>query len=207
MSYTDEQIGRVVSLLRRNDLDKNTVIIIVADHGEMLGHRGVYYNHQTLFDGTIHVPFVVYGDGFKSHRAESLASAVDVAPTLMDIAGYPLPLFYEGVSLVPVLNGDELPETKMALAFHAADIATALIRLPYKYIHNKAAYGDPEKYELYDLAHDPLEYHNQAQSNPFVFHLMSELEEEQTGKPEQGIAAIPLSHKEKEKLAALGYTQ
>jgi arylsulfatase A-like enzyme len=87
VAYTDTQIGVVIDLLKQNSLDRNTIIFVAADHGELLGERGLFYTHAGLYEPTIHVPFIAYGKNFKAGHISEFMSGVDITPTILELAG------------------------------------------------------------------------------------------------------------------------
>ncbi|MFB3789341.1 MAG: sulfatase [bacterium] len=89
ISYTDSQIARLLEALRRLHLDRDTIVLFTADHGESLGEHGVYFDHWTPYDTDLHVPLIVaYPPALPSgKRITTPVSTLDVAPTLLDLIG------------------------------------------------------------------------------------------------------------------------
>ena len=87
VSYVDDQIGRLVSTLREATLDANTVILLIADHGDMLGERGLWYK-MSFYEPACRIPLIVHAPGrFAPRRVAAHASLLDLLPTLAEIAG------------------------------------------------------------------------------------------------------------------------
>jgi choline-sulfatase len=158
ISYVDDQFGRLRRALQATRMDEDTIIVIVSDHGEMLGERGLWYK-MTFFEGAVRIPLVVHAPGrFKPGRVKASVSSLDLLPTFLDLTGTPpLPSEIEGRSLLPHLEGR--PGHDEAAAEYLAEGALAPIvmlrRGCYKFIHSPA---DPD--QLYDLDADPGELVN-----------------------------------------------
>jgi arylsulfatase A-like enzyme len=107
--YIDYYIGELVDRLRRDGLDKNTILLLTSDHGELVYQHiddYVTFDHRSLYDNVLHVPFYLWGRGVpKGKVVESLGSHIDIAPTLLELAGLPPKADAQGVSLVPVISG------------------------------------------------------------------------------------------------------
>jgi choline-sulfatase len=164
VSYVDEQIGRVLEALERCGLADDTIIVLLADHGEMLGERGLWYK-MSFFEGASRIPLIVHAPRrFGPRRVAASVSLVDILPTLVDLAGasaaVATPL--DGRSLLPHLAGTGGHDE--AIGEYLAEGALAPIvmirRGRHKFIHSPA---DPD--QLYDLEQDPDELENRA-ANP-----------------------------------------
>jgi choline-sulfatase len=161
ISYVDDQFGRLRRALQATGLAEDTIIVLVSDHGEMLGERGLWYK-MTFFEGSVRIPLVVHAPKrFAPARVSESVSSMDLLPTFLDLTGTPqLPTRIEGRSLLPHLEGrgghDEV------LAEYLAEGALAPIvmirRGRYKFVHSPA---DPD--QLYDLVADPHERVNLAE--------------------------------------------
>jgi uncharacterized sulfatase len=94
VAYTDECVGRLVDVLRSLDTDRETLVVVTADHGELFGERGVLAHKLLLHDGLVNVPLVVWSDrqdgGFTDTLlpdADAPLGHVDVVRTLLEVAG------------------------------------------------------------------------------------------------------------------------
>lgn len=105
VSYVDAQVGRIVTELERLDLAKDTVIVLLGDHGFSLGEHGLW-GKLTNFEDATRSPLIVSAPGRAASggRTPALVELVDVYPTLCDLAGLPKPARLEGTSLVPLLE-------------------------------------------------------------------------------------------------------
>jgi len=164
VSYVDAKMGAVLTALEESGLADNTVVIITADHGEMLGERGFWFK-SSFFEGSIRVPLIVAVPGGRAGRSPAVVSLLDLFPTILDLAtnGAPPPLVdpVDGHSLRPLLDGRAEGWPDRALAEYTAEGSIApcvMIRQGrHKYIHCEA-----DRPQLYDLAADPFERENLA---------------------------------------------
>lgn len=172
VSHLDEQLGRVLTALRETGLAENTVVVLLGDNGYMMGERGLggpgsrANGKQVPYESSLRVPFVLSGPGLPRELASDLpVSSLDLPPTLLSLAGVPVPDSWPGRDLVAALAGrievreafaewsDEESDKFGGLAFRA-------VRTP---AHKLIVWKDPARgEELYDLAADPAEAHNLA---------------------------------------------
>jgi choline-sulfatase len=160
ISYLDERVGEVLDALTATGLDRSTVVAFTADHGELLGERGLWYKMSFLEDSA-RVPLIVRGPGLVARRVDGPVSQLDLAPTLAELAGAPVDeAGFEGKSLAGALAGASTgPEEALGeyLAEGVQAPAVMIRRDRHKYVRCP---GDPDL--LYDLAADPLELRNLA---------------------------------------------
>ena len=164
VSYIDDQVGAILGTLRAAQLETNTIVLLLADHGDMLGERGLWYK-MNFFEPACRIPLLVHAPGrFAPRRVAASASLLDILPTLAELAGdgrapdYAAPP--DGHSLLPALAGGE-PGTTEVIGEYLAEGAIAPLlmirRGNYKFVHCPT---DPD--QLYDLAADPDELSNLA---------------------------------------------
>jgi hypothetical protein len=103
LHYGDAALGSLMQGLEARGLDRDTLWIVLGDHGEAFGqHQGNYGHTFQLFDENVRVPFVIAAPGLVSQpiRARRVVSLVDTAPTILDLLGRPLPAEYDGGSML-----------------------------------------------------------------------------------------------------------
>jgi choline-sulfatase len=161
VSYVDDQVGAVLSTLRTAGFAGNTIVCLLADHGDMLGERGLWYK-MNFFEPAARIPFVVHAPArFAPRRVAEPASLLDLLPTFCELAGaaaeYAAPV--DGTSLVPQLAGAKGPGEVIGEYLAEGAIAPLVMirRERYKFVHSPA---DPD--QLYDLSADPDERVNLA---------------------------------------------
>ena len=176
VSYTDAQIGRLLSALEKSGQKNNTIIVLWGDHGWKLGEHGMWCKH-TPFELDAHVPMIFSVPHFrqKGASAQSFAEFVDIYPTLCELCGLELPGHLEGNSLVPVLKNPDIEYKKAAFTqwpkvqrrnpdkvITGYSIKTDRYRYT-EWIRNKT--GEVLAKELYDHKIDPDENENIANNN------------------------------------------
>ncbi len=164
-SYFDSKVGEIVRTLDEAGMGENTVVMVTADHGDMLGERGLWYK-MNFFEHSARVPLVMSGPGVARCDIPNACSLVDILPTMLDIAaqggvsapelGQPI----DGRSLWPLAAGgtDEVDE---AIGEYCAEMTPHPVfmirRGRHKYIH-----CDADAPMLFDLEADPAEGENLA---------------------------------------------
>jgi choline-sulfatase len=160
ISYVDRNAGRLLKALSEGGLRDDTIVIVLADHGEMLGDKGLWYK-MSFYENSARVPLIVNAPGrFAPRRVAAAASLLDVTPTLVDLAGgRSADVDTDGRSLLPHLQGGAAPDETVAeyLAEGAVAPIVMIRRGPHKFVHSPA---DPDM--LFDLASDPGERSNLA---------------------------------------------
>jgi choline-sulfatase len=168
VSYVDEKIGRVLDALARAELARDTVVVFCADHGEMLGERGMWFK-QTFYEGSVRVPLTLAWPGrIAASRMPGVCSLVDLLPTLLDVAAEgadgvrvePVePL--DGRSLWPAATGRGAAPDGEAIAEYSSEGVCAPSRMVrrdrWKYV---STLGLPPM--LFDLHDDPRELRDLA---------------------------------------------
>jgi len=179
VSYVDDQFGSLLSALHDCGFAGNTIVLVLADHGDMLGERGLWYK-MNFFEPACRIPLIVHAPGrFPAHRIARSASLLDVAPTLMELAGCDpaarsTPL--DGRSLCAQIGGQDAGADEVFgeyLGEGAVAPVVMIRRGRFKFVHSPA---DPD--QLYDLATDPDELENlalSAQHAPRVRELLGEV--------------------------------
>ena len=177
ISYIDEKVGQLMEVLDKTGLAENTIVIMIADHGEMMGERGMWFK-QHFFEWAARVPFIVHAPGrFKPGRVKQNISLIDLMPTLLDLASdsgfndYAAPL--DGQSLVPAMTGDTSTMNDMVISEFAADGSTGPSRMvrrgPWKLMWLEGVDS-----LLYNIEDDPNETDNRI-DDPELVDLIAEL--------------------------------
>jgi arylsulfatase A-like enzyme len=194
VAYLDRQIGRLLGFLESRGLLENTLLVVVADHGESLGEHGILFRHAGLHDTTTHVPLMIRwpGSDREGRRIEGLVQTIDLFPTILKAAGV----------AVPPQDGQNLEKTRRAVFAEHADHLGAMVRnRDFKYIQS------PDGPWLYDLKADPGETRNLAGRGLVVERELSELlrrwQADRRAHPEA--RPIEPTDEEKARLKALGY--
>ncbi|WP_282150821.1 choline-sulfatase [Ruegeria atlantica] len=162
VSYFDSKIGELIQTLEETGELDNTIVFVTADHGDMLGERGLWYK-MNFFEHSARVPLVMAGPGVVVGTTQNAVSLVDLLPTFIDIGGGNEAMIGEpidGRSLMPLARGEYDPVDE-AIGEYCAEMTgypvIMIRRGPLKYIH-----CDSDPPQLYDLNADPLETKNVA---------------------------------------------
>jgi arylsulfatase A-like enzyme len=167
VAFSDAQVGHLLDALSSMGLMKNTIVIVTADHGELLYEHERYFGHDiALYDECIMIPLIIHvpGEAAAGRRISELVQSLDILPTVCDLLGIRCPRRSEGKSLVPLMNGSGEPTTEVAFSEtypfpekceprHA--VRTADEKLIWKEVRQA-----PLLKEYYDLAADPGETAN-----------------------------------------------
>lgn len=172
IAFTDHHIGRVLDELRSLGLYDETIVLVVADHGEEFMRHGWLGHTRTLYQELLHVPMILrIGDASPPRRLEMPVSIIDVVPTLKALAGEPVEEGHaRGISLLPYILGDAEPdpgreifgEVSYELDAPPHDVKTSfktsLLSDGKKLIHDLST----DSWELYDLVTDGEELNDLA---------------------------------------------
>lgn len=165
ISGVDAAIGRILAALEDQRLDENTVVILMGDNGYFLGERG-YAGKWLPYEPSIRVPLLVHVPGLESATPEAPVLNIDLAPTLLDLAGLTIPESMQGRSLVPLLLGQKPTDWRTAFL---VEHRFAHPRIPEhegvrdaRYTYARYLREDPVYEELYDRQTDPLQMVNLA---------------------------------------------
>ncbi len=210
VAFADEQTGRLLAEAKRLGLYDDTLIVMAADHGEGLGEHNEHAHGTFVYSSTMHVPLIVRLPG--GRRAGTvvtdLSSILDIAPTILDAHGLPIPEGTQGVSLLPAATGSGrvaarsllLESVHAAAAFGWAPVR-ALQRASWKLI-------DLPDVELYDAANDRSEKRSLHDADrPRVEELTAELnalvgEVESTASSAE---TATIDEETRDRLQSLGY--
>ena len=166
ISYLDEKIGELLDTLDACNFADDTVVMFISDHGDMLGERGLWYK-MCFFEGAARIPFSIsMPSQFKPHTCTQPATACDVLPTLLELAGideHELAIPVDGHSLVSAAKGTPDDHRMIAAEYMAEGSVSSMLMLrkgPWKYVYCE---NDPT--QLYHLDNDPHELENLANNS------------------------------------------
>ncbi|NJN26646.1 MAG: family 78 glycoside hydrolase catalytic domain [Cyclobacteriaceae bacterium] len=171
ISGVDMEIAKIRNKLKSKGLDDNTIIILMGDNGYFMGERQLA-GKWLLYDNSLRVPMIVYDPRVKQHLdIDEMTLNIDVPATMLDLAGVPQPLSWQGKSLMPLVN-----HAKTTL-----DRDTILIEHLWDFKHIPPSEGvrtrqwkyfryvnDKRDEELYNLLDDPMEIKNLAKNEEFA---------------------------------------
>ncbi|MBL7176501.1 MAG: sulfatase-like hydrolase/transferase [Desulfobacteraceae bacterium] len=192
VTMIDDSVGRILSTLEKLGLDDDTLIVYTSDHGDMMGDHGMLLKGWIPYKGILHVPLIFKAPGVTKAGSvsDSLISAVDLAPTILNLCNIDeeaQPPDMQGLDYTEILKNPgqrlrdccliEVDETDSGLLKAIPGSGKAAGRLKYlitdRYsltvFDGHSGYGD-----LFDLQEDPHELNNLWDSNPELRHEMVE---------------------------------
>ncbi len=165
LKLIDDQLGRILAALEASGQRENTVVIFTSDHGEALGDHGLIQKGCRFYEGLVRVPLIWSWPGVfcADLRSSALVELTDIAPTLMEICGLPIPDYITGQSLLPILTGQQSPEQHRAFVrceyIDALDLPDGTVASMYFDGRYKLSlYHNHGLAELFDLVDDPGEF-------------------------------------------------
>jgi arylsulfatase len=177
VTFIDEQVGRILTALKKRRMYDNTLIIFLADHGDMLGDHDLW-RKTYAYEGSAHVPMLLRWPksmGMDNQRDKTLSQPTelrDVLPTFLDVAGASIPDHLDGKSLLELVRGntkDWRPYIDLEHSMcYNKDHWNALADGKVKYIY----YAFDGREELFDLTNDPQELHDLAEEQAHNSTLM-----------------------------------
>jgi arylsulfatase A-like enzyme/Tfp pilus assembly protein PilF len=211
IAFVDSQVGRLLMYLDQHDLARNTVVVVMGDHGESLGEHGEGTHGFFVYQATMHVPLLIRApyDLMAGRRVRDTVRSIDILPTALELLGVKTTESLAGASIVPLMTG---AKRELGLAAYSEAVypryhfgwsdLRALTSGRYKYV----AAPRPE---LYDLEQDPGEAHNiyterQALGDRMQQELLS-MEKGMSSATAPSNKAVEVDPDARARLAALGY--
>jgi len=148
----DDLIHQIFMELERKGYLQDSLLIILADHGQGLGEHGKYGHNVYLYQEQIRIPMLIYDSSAVTWANLAFAAQIDVAPTILDRIGLPIPYSWEGKSLV----SGSMREFSYHQTMANAPLRAVLYKTDgaiYKFLHSDADQTE----ELYELVSDPAE--------------------------------------------------
>lgn len=208
LAFVDQQVGRLVEALRARNLIDKTLIIAVGDHGESLGQHGEAEHGVFVYDAVLRIPFIATGPGVKAaHVVTEQVRVVDLAPTILEALGLPIPEKLDGESLLSLLRGGTRERIPPSYA------ESYYPRLHYGWSELRAIRADGWKAidapapELYNLREDPGELNNlYATQKPLADKMLGEVVRVERELSGGAVAAAKQPDRETlDRLRSLGY--
>jgi arylsulfatase A-like enzyme/cytochrome c-type biogenesis protein CcmH/NrfG len=214
IAYADSQVGRLLKTLQQRNSYASSIVVAVADHGEAFGEHGEREHGVFLYDETLHVPLIVKlpAQHLAGTRVENRVGLVDIAPTILEAAGLPIPDEMQGKSLTKRMSAP-------AAAKSGENSGDESIYSESEYGHNafgwsplhswrsgKYLYIQAPRRELYNQLPDPRADHNlAAQSNAISDTMASQLDSFRRKTASGAVTKSQMDPAAAEQLRALGY--
>jgi arylsulfatase A-like enzyme len=152
VEYVDAFIGRVVEHLKDLAIYDDTMIVILSDHGELLGEQGKI-GHNSIHDACLRVPLIIRVPGLAARKIDSPVALIDVIPTILAAVGADAPYPFQGENLLPMMRGEEEVDPERA-RFATAEGKIAIRSGRWKLVFDSARQDETA---LYDLSRDAEE--------------------------------------------------
>lgn len=186
ISHIDDQIGRFMQAMYEYGVDSNTIVLFTSDHGELLGDHNLLAK-SLPYEGSAKIPFLLMDPGNylglkRGTYCDKVVELRDIMPTLLDIAGAPIPSTVDGESLLPLARGENGEGWRSYIHgehYNVHYIATGT----EKYVW----YGQTGAQQYFDLVADPQELRNLIEAPEYaerIEHCRSQLIRELDGREE-----------------------
>ncbi len=172
IKFLDDQIELLFEDLDRRGILDDTIVVFAGDHGEAMVEHGIWFNHENLFEPTVHVPLIVshpdHRDDVKGVVVDDYVGLVDITPTLLEAAGISVPENVQGNSLLPYLKSGVSEQSRETI--HSVQNGRKPCRMYMKddwklikrYPSMTENGAQKEALELYNLKEDEFELQNLA---------------------------------------------
>lgn len=202
VAFTDMHIERLLQHLGTVGVEENTLVLLVADHGEEFQEHGGSMHRRTLYEEVLRVPLIIRMPGLAHTRVTQPVSMVDLAPTVYELLNIAPPKGLQGRSLVEALRGKSMAEATQIAELEGPKPIDAVRHGPWKLIIDPIDFS----HELFNLEEDPAEQNDLAAANPkrcaaLLKALQSKLKQAEAGEGTQ----VELSDSDRASLEALGY--
>jgi len=178
----DRNVGRVLKYLEDSGMLENTLVVYTSDQGFYMGEHG-WFDKRFMYEESFRTPLVMRFPGGMKGKIPQLVQNIDYAPTFLELAGVSVPKDIQGVSLLPLLEGQHPKNWRKALYYHYYEYpAEHAVKRHYGIRTDRYSlmhfYNDIDVWELYDLQNDPENMHNlygQPRYNGITKSLMKDL--------------------------------
>ena len=167
IEHIDHNVGRILEMLDDTGRRKNTIVLFTSDHGELLGDHGVFLKGPYTYDCSVRVPLIISWPGHfeQGVKSDALVELTDLAPTLLGVAGMPVPSQMQGRPLTDLLTGkiekhrDSVfcESYNNVVGSNKPGLRVSMVRTR---THKIAVVHGTGEGELYDLQGDPGEHDN-----------------------------------------------
>jgi N-acetylglucosamine-6-sulfatase len=181
----DEGVSALLKALAdKKELD-NTIVVFTSDHGYWYGEHCLDDERRLAYEEAIRIPMLIrYPPAIKAGaKPEQMVSAIDLAPTLLEMAGMIPAEHLQGKSWLPIFNGSVNDWRKSILVEYYSDtVFPRILNMGYKAVRNHRykyiQYTELKGMdELYDLSNDPYELHNRI-NDPAMAAILNEMKDE-----------------------------
>jgi arylsulfatase A-like enzyme len=207
--FADASLGQFLTILAERGLHENTIVAVTADHGEEFLEHGGFNHGQSLYNELLHVPLVLSVPDLSARaRVSEPVQLIDLAPTLLELTGVPVPMEFEGESLVGLatgVDGGRFARREIYASNSLEPVKMTVMREEWKGIYTAGS-----ELELYKLDEDPGELRNRALDEPeLAAELVALMWSWRQSRRDRGRPAESreMSQEDVERLRSLGYIE
>ena len=206
IAATDHEVGRLLDALEAERRLAETLVVVVSDHGEMLGEHGEPTHGFFVYDAAVRIPLLIAGPGVPAREVAGQVRIVDVMPTVLELLKVAVPRPVQGTSLLPLARGEALDLVAQSESWYP--------RYHYGWSELVSVQDGRFKYiraprpELYDLEADPREENDLSAAQPARTAALARALEDQLARTTSESAPRgpgSVDAETEERLAALGY--
>ncbi len=175
VAYMDLCINQILEKLKELGLEDETIVVFTSDHGETLTDHQCYFDHHSIYDNVLNVPFAFKYAGFPYEgRVDNITQMKDILPTILSVAGIDCGIKFDGRDMTAAIRGEEIREEPEFYITEATWMRKHGWRTPeWKLIVAlEPDFHFLPEVELYNLIKDPKENHNVAAENPEVVEFL-----------------------------------
>jgi len=201
VGYTDHHVGRFLKALAQEGHKEDTLVVFVADHGEEFGDHGGTRHTNTLFNEVVRVPLVFRGPGIERQTVDAPVAGIDVAPTVLNFVGLPIPDEFTGEAIELTGTIQPRPDRPVFMETRRVSDLRGVVQGHHKLIRNEANGSTV----LYDLDADPQEA--KPIQNAEVHDRLLELLDQHYAEPGRVAPTHELNPDDLKALQELGYLE
>jgi len=204
IAFTDHHLGRLFKVLHDHQRYRNTIVVVTADHGEEFKDHGHSRHTHQMYDEVIRVPLIIRSPGVPPGRVQEAVAGIDVPPTMLRLAGVPVPDAFAGRALPVVEGAYYLDPSHPVYSETRREVdRQAVILDGWKLIEDKTT----KTFQLYDLEMDPKERVNLYRKRPKKAELLQRLLSEHFDKPVEVAPTMAEDQEFTTLLEQLGYLE
>ena len=222
--YIDEQIGKLLNVLKENNLEEDTLVILTADHGENFGEHNFYFQHgASLYEPSLKVPLIFKYPGLPNSKIIGVRiQNTDIMPTVLDMLNIPIIDKIDGISLLTLIEGKTEKGNDFIFAESIEEHFKGNKRVYFPGIKGKwrtmivgnwkiiyIPHPKEDIFELYNIKSDPEEKNNLIdQEKDMALHMKKKILSFLNHQSNEGDAdSSNLTEKSKKLLIKLGYLE
>jgi arylsulfatase A-like enzyme len=174
IASVDDNVGRILDYLKKNNLEDNTIVVYTSDQGFYLGEHG-WFDKRWMYEQSLRTPLIIRVPNVTKGQIDNddMVLNIDYAPTFLDYAGVQIPEDMQGKSLKKIIGGQHPSNWRDAIYYHYFEYPAehgvkrhyGIRTTQYKLIH---FYYDIDAWELYDLKKDPNELNNIYENSEYL---------------------------------------